>query len=282
MSWRTRKKLKSWGQSFLENSLGWLFAPLEQNRKYTEETVNHELENQTKVESWKKAVVDASNIAGWEFNDNANTNESKFIKRIVENISLMLHPITPKVNNNLVGIVARMQDFKSKLQIRSCGVLMIGIWGGGGGKTTLASYVYSEFSRDFVGCCFVENIREKSSKNGLEQLQGKILSDVLKPNQEQVGGVEEGKHMIKDRLCHRKVLIVLDDVDHLEQLEALAGSHDWFGEGSLVIITTRDEHLLNVHKVDLIHKVSLLNKDESMELFCKHAPWGDRRIEDYE
>ncbi|XP_023757854.1 disease resistance protein RUN1-like [Lactuca sativa] len=68
-----KKKLKSWGQSFLENSLGWLFAPLEQNRKYTEETVNHELENQTKVESWKKAVVDASNIAGWEFNDNANT-----------------------------------------------------------------------------------------------------------------------------------------------------------------------------------------------------------------
>ncbi|CAI9297052.1 unnamed protein product [Lactuca saligna] len=239
-----KKKLKSWGQSFLENSFGWLFAPLELNRKYTEETVNHELENQTNVESWKNVVVDASNIAGWEFNDNANTNESTFIKRIVENISLMLHPITPKVNNNLVGIVARMQDFKSKLQIRSCGVLMIGIWGGGGG--------------------------------------GKILSDVLKPNQEQVGGVKEGKHMIKDRLCHRKVLIVLDDVDHLEQLEALAGSHDWFGEGSLVIITTRDEHLLNVHKVDLIHKVSLLNKDESMELFCKHAPRGDRRIEDCE
>ncbi|CAH1431581.1 unnamed protein product [Lactuca virosa] len=44
--------------------------------------------------------------------------------------------------------------------------------------------------------------------------------------------VEEGRRMIIDRFCHRKVLIVLDDVDQLDQLEALAGSHDWFGEGS--------------------------------------------------
>nr|KAJ0191973.1 hypothetical protein LSAT_V11C800409120 [Lactuca sativa] len=280
---KNKKKVKSWGQSFLKSPLGWLFAPLEKNRKYIEESVKHELENQTKVESWKKAVVDASNIAGWEFNDNANMDESKFIKTIVEKISLMLHPVTSSVNDNLVGIVTRMQDFKSKLQIRSGGVLMIGIWGGGGGgKTTLASYIYSEFSREFFGCCFVEDIREKSSKNGLEQLQEKILSDVLKPNQVQIRGVEEGKHMIKDRLGHRKVLIVLDDVDNLEQLKALAGSHNWFGEGSLIIITSRDEHLLNVHKVDVIHKISLLHDDEAMELFCNHALRGDRRVEDYE
>ncbi|CAI9261179.1 unnamed protein product [Lactuca saligna] len=55
--------------------------------------------------------------------------------------------------------------------------------------------------------------------------------------------------MIKDRLKYKKVLIVLDDVDNLEHLEELVGSRDWF---------------------------------ESMKLFCKHAPRGYRRIEDYE
>lgn len=53
--------------------------------------------------------------------------ESKFIKIIVEKFLLMLHPVTSSVNDNLVGIVARMQDFKSKLQIRSGGVRMLGI-----------------------------------------------------------------------------------------------------------------------------------------------------------
>ncbi|CAI9297011.1 unnamed protein product [Lactuca saligna] len=88
--------------------------------------------------------------------------------------------------------------------------------------------------------------------------------------------------MIKDRLQHRKVLIVLDDVDNLEHLEELAGSRYWFGEGSRVIITTRDEHVLTGHKVDVIHNISLLNNDESMKLFCKHAPRGHKTIEDYE
>nr|KAJ0189789.1 hypothetical protein LSAT_V11C800408300 [Lactuca sativa] len=161
---------------------------------------------------------------------------------------------------------------------------MFGIWGyGGGGKTTLACSIYDEISSEFDGCCFLKNIREESSKrNGLERLQEKIICGVLKQKQVEVGRVEEGRHMIKDRLHHRKVLIVLDDVNNLEHLEELAGSHDWFGEGSRIIITTRDEHVLTAHKVDVIHNIRLLSDDEAMKLFCKHSPRGDRRMEDYE
>ncbi|CAH1424773.1 unnamed protein product [Lactuca virosa] len=154
---------------------------------------------------------------------------------------------------------------------------MLGIWGVGGcGKTTLASSIYDEICRQFDGCYFIQNIREEASRYGLRKLEEDILS---KMGVDRVGG---GRRMIKDRLCHRKVLIVFDDVDNLEQLKALAGSHDWFGEGSLIIITTRDEHLLNIQKVDVIHEITLLNNNEGMELFCKHAPRGDRRVEDYE
>ena len=48
--------------------------------------------------------------------------------------------------------------------------------------------------------------------------------------------------MIKERLHSRKVLLILDDVDKLDQLQAIAGSRDWFGSGSRIIVTTRDKN----------------------------------------
>ncbi|CAH1431548.1 unnamed protein product [Lactuca virosa] len=255
-----------------------------QKRKYGEAFAKHELENKAKVESWRKALVDASNISGWETEHVANGHESKCIKKIVDTISHRVHPITSTLDDNLVGVEARMQHLIPKLQIGLGGKRMIGIWGvGGSGKTTLASSIYDEIFSKFDGCCFLKNIREESSnKEGLERLQEKILCNVLKQKKLHVERVEEGRRMIKDRLHHRKVLIVLDDVDNLEHLEELVGSRDWFGEGSRIIITTRDEHVLTGHKVDVIHKISLLNNDESMKLFYKHAPCGHKPVEDYE
>ncbi|CAI9296990.1 unnamed protein product [Lactuca saligna] len=133
-----------------------------QTGKYGEAFVKHEVENKTIVETWRKALVDASNISGWEPRNIANGHESEGIKQIVVEISHKVH-VTSSANENLIGIAVRMQCLKSELQIGSGGVLMIGIWGvGGGGKSTLASSVYGEICRDFDGCCFVENIREEA------------------------------------------------------------------------------------------------------------------------
>ncbi|CAH1440759.1 unnamed protein product [Lactuca virosa] len=279
-----KKKAKSWGQAVVEDLWGWLSTPREQNRKYQEAFAKRELENMTKIDSWKKALVDASNISGWEPKKIANGHESKAVKEIVDAISQRLQLVTSSSNENLIGIAARVQGLKLKLQILSGDVRMIGIWGvGGGGKTTLASCVFDEIINKFDGSCFVKNIREESSKYGLEKLQEKILSGVLKQTHVPViGRIEEGRRIIADRLCHRKVLIVLDDVDQLDQLKALAGSHDWFGKGSRIIITTRDVHLLNAHRVDVLHNISLLNDDEAITLFRKLSPQDYRPKEDYE
>ncbi|XP_052621156.1 TMV resistance protein N-like [Lactuca sativa] len=37
-----------------------------QKRKYGEAFARHEVENKTNVESWRKALVDVSNLSGWE------------------------------------------------------------------------------------------------------------------------------------------------------------------------------------------------------------------------
>ena len=55
-----------------------------------------------------------------------------------------------------------------------------------------------------------------------------------------MGNFEKGISLIKERLGGKKVLIVIDDVDHIEQLRKLAGGLEWFGSGSSIIVTTTD------------------------------------------
>ncbi|KAJ9554597.1 hypothetical protein OSB04_018642 [Centaurea solstitialis] len=248
-----------------------------QKGKYGAALAKHVSEKKN-VESWRKALADAGNLSG----DVANGPETVFIKQIVDTLSnrLMYAPISSD-HEDLIGIEARLQDLKSKMEMEPDGVLMVGIWGlGGGGKTTLASALYNEISTNFDGSCFIKDVREESSKHGLEKLQEKVLSLVLKQKEGEVVG-DVGR-LIKSRFRRKKVLMVLDDVDHLDQLKELAGSNVWFGEGSRIIITTRDNHFLNAHKVHVIYNISLLNDEEAMKLFYMHAPRGDRPLQDYE
>ncbi|KAJ0896084.1 putative P-loop containing nucleoside triphosphate hydrolase, leucine-rich repeat domain superfamily [Helianthus annuus] len=88
--------------------------------------------------------------------------------------------------------------------------------------------------------------------------------------------------MIERKLRSKRVLVVLDDVDNVKQLGELAGSHAWFGEGSRIIITTRDKHLLSTRYADEVYEVSLLSPNEAIELFSRHAFQKYKPIEDYE
>ena len=63
-----------------------------------------------------------------------------------------------------------------------------------------------------------------------------------------VNNVAEGSNKIKDAISCRRVLIVLDDVNHLDQLNTIIGSWDWLYEGSRIIITTRHKRLLKDDK----------------------------------
>lgn len=144
---------------------------------------------------------------------------------------------------------------------------------GGAGKTTLARVLFDEISYHFDGVSFLENVREVSRQYGLQNLQKLLLGDVVKEENMRVRSVVDGKHILSKRLRHKKVLLVLDDVDSLSQLEALTGSLNWFGEGSRIVITTRDEHVLVAHgiKEKNIYKISLLNDNEAIQLFKCYA-----------
>ncbi|XP_059669071.1 disease resistance protein RUN1-like [Cornus florida] len=160
-------------------------------------------------------------------------------------------------------------------------VRSIGLWGMRGiGKTTIAEAVYDRISHRFDDRCFLANVREFSKNKGLEALQERLLSEILKGSNIKITSVGRGVNMIKSRLCHRRILIVVDDVDQLEQLEAL-GKNDGFGSGSRIIITTRDEHLLTTYGVTKIYNVKELNYGEAMQLLSWKAFKQSFPSEDY-
>ena len=164
------------------------------------------------------------------------------------------------VGTNLVGIGSRINKVNLLLHMGSNDIRIIGIYGIGGiGKTTIAKLIYNEFSWEFEYMSFLENIGMISdTQPGLLLLKNQLRDDL------QDG--DRGATMIK-----KKVFIVLDDVDHLEQLECLLGNGGWLGEGSRVIITTRNKHLLTVQRVDDIYEVPELNFGEAEELFNLYA-----------
>lgn len=88
--------------------------------------------------------------------------------------------------------------------------------------------------------------------------------------------VTHGINMMQERMRGTKLLLVLDDVDHLEQLEALAGGPNWFKPGSRIIVTTRYEQVLVAHRVNFHHRVKiqaidLLSYKEAICLLSRYA-----------
>ena len=152
------------------------------------------------------------------------------------------------------------------------GVRFVGICGMGGiGKTALALEIYRRISGNFEARSFIANIREETKNQGLVSLQKQLLSQILMGSEINIWDVCMGINFIRDTLCNKNVFIILDDVDRDEQLEALAGKHDWFGPGSRIIVTSRNSHLLIRWGVDYIYTAKELNDDNALQLFSWRA-----------
>ncbi|CAL2258359.1 unnamed protein product [Prunus armeniaca] len=244
-------------------------------RKYKDE--------KDKVKKWRAALSQAAALSGFHLDEHRS--EAELIHKIVQHISREVIDRTHLyVTEYPVRMHRPVEDITKLLDLGEKDVRMVGVWGTGGiGKTTIAKAVYNSIVHEFEGSCFLANVRECSmwQRGGLAELQRNLLSDILRGKFVEVPNVHIGATMIQERLSGRKILLVLDDVDDMEQLHKLVGACDWFGVGSRIIITTRDKQLLTAHHVNLIHEVEILDDHEALELFCWHAfkrsgpPLGD-------
>ncbi|XP_059075552.1 disease resistance protein L6-like [Cryptomeria japonica] len=84
-----------------------------------------------------------------------------------------------------------------------------------------------------------------------------------------VKSFEHGKALMKAHLGSIRALVILDDIDHSMQSEAL--SVDWLAPGSRLLLISRDTKLLAFLHADRIYEMDILEFEQSVELFSWHA-----------
>ncbi|XP_040998907.1 TMV resistance protein N-like [Juglans microcarpa x Juglans regia] len=245
-----------------------------QKGTFADAFAEHEIrfeKNLEKVRTWRNALREVANLSGRHLQ---NGRESVFIKTIVDSISRELSDTLSIVDeDSLIGIKYPVRELlNSHLKTsREDEVRFIGLCGMSGiGKTTVARVVFQRIRLKFQACSFLDNV---SAERNVDALLEKLLSDMKLRSEKEKW---DGRAVIKNRLLSKKVLIVLDDVDKIEQLETLVGNCNWFGKGSRIIITTKDKHLLIRHGVpdENIYMVKGLNEyghDLDLKLFCRKA-----------
>ncbi|XP_052881859.1 disease resistance protein RPV1-like [Gossypium arboreum] len=218
-----------------------------QTGSYAEAFTQHEQNLESMVQRWRNALKEVADIGGMVLQDR---HESQFIQDIVKEVQNKLHLISLYVPPYLVGIDSLVtqinqwleQDGANKVGIATiCGI-------GGIGKTTIAKVVYNQNIPRFEGYSFLADVRETSQDcNGLVRLQRQLISDILRGKSHKTYNIDNGINKIKEVVCCRRVLMVLDDVDELEKIRKLMGTKIPFHPGSKIIITSRNRYLLNAH-----------------------------------
>ncbi|XP_018445314.1 disease resistance protein TAO1 isoform X2 [Raphanus sativus] len=239
--------------------------------KVFENTCNGKTEEDTM--RWREALMEVATIAG-EHSSNW-CSEAEMIEKIAADISNVVNDSVPSnYFESLIGIGAHMERMRSLLSLECDEVRMVGIWGPAGiGKTTIARALYEKLCSNFTHTAFIESIKGGYTTHYLDnyaymlQLQEQLLSKTLSDKDLKIGHVG----VAQERLKKKKVLIVLDGVDRLVQLNAMADKPEWFGRGSRIIITTQDLKLLKAHGIDHIYKVDYPIDEEALQIFCKHA-----------
>ncbi|KAL0701601.1 hypothetical protein Bca4012_057723 [Brassica carinata] len=174
------------------------------------------------------------------------------VDEIAERISTSIDSTRKPTRNgsNLVGIDAHMKALSRLLDLNSNkSVRVVGIWArGGNGRSALAKFVYQNICQHFESHCFLENVKRISQDRHMSHLHQELLKRVQ---------VES----------NQKVLLVANEVNKLEQLDALAEDFSCFGPGSIVIVTTQDKQLLVSAGIKLVYEVELLRFRKVRELF---------------
>nr|ADI99935.1 TIR-NBS-LRR class resistance protein [Cucumis sativus]ADU33174.1 putative TIR-NBS-LRR-AAA+ATPase [Cucumis sativus] len=242
-----------------------------QSGRFGEEFAKLEVRFFNKMQAWKEALITVSHMSGWPVLQ--RDDEANLIQNIVQEVWKKLDRATMQLDvaKYPVGIDIQVRNLLP--HVMSNGITMFGLYGVGGmGKTTIAKALYNKIADEFEGCCFLSNIREASNQyGGLVQFQKELLCEILMDDSIKVSNLPRGITIIRNRLYSKKILLILDDVDTREQLQALAGGHDWFGHGSKVIATTRNKQLLVTHGFDKMQNVGGLDYDEALELFSWHC-----------
>ncbi|CAI0442626.1 unnamed protein product [Linum tenue] len=242
-----------------------------QEGSYSEAFRRHSQEYDAEtITEWKEALQVVGEMKGWHVTE--SDGQGDVIEKVFSEVWSHLMANYAIVTDELIGIDSHVKEVLDLLDLDSKGLKVVGIHGIGGiGKTTLSKAVYNEVSSWFDRCCFLEDVRETLLKaDGVVTLQNKVISNILR-HDNHVKDVSEGIHLIKDKVCKYKVLIVLDDVDRRFEFDKVFGKLQDFSIESRFILTTRDKRVLEFFEECRLFEAKEMSDIDSCQLLRKHA-----------
>lgn len=181
-------------------------------------------------------------------------------EKVIESQLLASYPI---------GLDEKLQDFENTvlLQQQQQGVqtAIVGIVGSGVGKTTVAMEFFKRKRSHYGRSCFLYDVKEAAGSNSLNDLTSLDLEMI---------DVPEGKHRLSSYLRESRALIIFDDVDHVDQVDAFFSLRkNVLRSGSIILVTSRSKDLLKTLGIEVssIYNLTGLDREQSQELFCLHA-----------
>ncbi|KEH34281.1 disease resistance protein (TIR-NBS-LRR class) [Medicago truncatula] len=235
-----------------------------QRESFEEAFIEHQQRFRDKVDTWKDALTQVAGLSGWD--SQVTGPEHTLVTDIVEEILKKKKNRHRFLSNceGTIGMDKHIEQIKSLLHLESPAVRIIGIWGMGGiGKTEIARAIYHRFATQFNSSSMILNVEQEIKRVGLSNIHNKYISELL----------EEDKLSSKlqcsyvQRLRQTKVLLVLDDVN----TSNLTIKHSNFGQGSRIIMTSRDKHVLKNAISDEIYEVKEMCFQDSVQLFSLNA-----------
>lgn len=195
--------------------------------------------------------------------------EAKMIEHIAKDVFNKVM-IPSNDFSDFVGIEAHFQRLNNLLCLESEEVRKVGIWGPSGiGKSTIGRVLFSQLSSRFHHHAFVsyKSTKQWDDYSMKLSLDERLLSEISCQKDLKISHLG----VVKQMLNHKKVLIIVDDVDDLEVLNTFMDQTRLVGSGSRIIVITQDRKLLKSQEIELIYEVELPSYDLAIQMFCRYA-----------
>lgn len=188
-----------------------------------------------------------------------------------------------------IGLQEKLENFEREVlsQPEEEGRLeakVVGIVGLGGiGKSTLAKAFFNSKRSNYKVSSFIFDVRENAAKMSVHSLQNKLMKDLIHQDSG-IDSWEKGIGELEKNLKSLHALIILDDVDHRDQLNAFLPIKHVLDPNSLILVTSRNKKVLRSERIveSSIYRLKGLDKAHSLELFCWHAFFQHRPLPGFE
>ncbi|CAG7895633.1 unnamed protein product [Brassica rapa] len=221
------------------------------------------------IERLVRALTDVANLAGQDSKNWIGEGEAKMIEHIATDVFNKVM-IPSNDFSDFVGIEAHFQRLNNLLCLESEEVRKVGIWGPSGiGKSTIGRVLFSQLSSRFHHHAFVsyKSTKQWDDYSMKLSLDERLLSEISCQKDLKISHLG----VVKQMLNHKKVLIIVDDVDDLEVLNTFMDQTRLVGSGSRIIVITQDRKLLKSQEIELIYEVELPSYDLAIQMFCRSA-----------